>query len=154
MYLSPWIFYMYIDRGLSAHLHSLISLKQITVINTVTSTLGDPLLRNNSYLIVILISANTIVLQPPLILSNSPSHTNYLLPSTSCYYVTTVPSEALAHYQALLGIHCRGFIGILSTISRLTGPDRFVSSPVPNFETEPKYDFAVQSGLDCDTVRS
>ena len=37
---------------------------------------------------------------------------------------------------------------------RLTGPDRFVSSPVPNFETGPKYDFAVQSGLDCDTVRS
>ena len=39
-------------------------------------------------------------------------------------------------------------------MGRLTGPDRFVSSPVPNFETGPKYDFTVQSGLDCDTVRS
>ena len=27
MYSSPWMFYMYIDRGPSAHLHSLISLK-------------------------------------------------------------------------------------------------------------------------------
>jgi hypothetical protein len=36
--------------------------------------------------------------------------------------------------------------------TRLTGPDRFVSSPVLNFETGPKYDFTVQSGLDCDTV--
>ena len=26
MYSSPWMFYMYIDRGPSVHLHSLISL--------------------------------------------------------------------------------------------------------------------------------
>ena len=27
MYATPWIFYMYINRGPSTHLHSLISLK-------------------------------------------------------------------------------------------------------------------------------
>ena len=58
MYSNPWIFYMYINRGPLAHLHSLISLKQITVINTVTSTLGNPLLRNDFYLTVTLILAN------------------------------------------------------------------------------------------------
>ena len=70
MYSSPGIFYMYIDRGPSAHLHSLISLKYITVINTVTSTLGDPLLCNDSYLTMTLISANILtylwLLLPPL----------------------------------------------------------------------------------------
>jgi len=35
-----------------------------------------------------------------------------------------------------------------------TGPDWFVSSPVPNFGTGPLYGLTVQSSLNCQTVRS
>ena len=43
MYSSPWISYMYIDREPSAHLHSLISLLEITAIKSVTSSPRLPL---------------------------------------------------------------------------------------------------------------